>query len=314
MGGDNPPELLFPAIIQAASQLSSDQSLIVIATPSVIKQLRELNTPAEVRRRFSYKECEDVITMEDDPLTAVRRKKKSSLAIGMGLLKDKSIDALVSCGNTGALIASAAIVLPLFQGISHPALLATLPTEKGPVAVLDVGGNVVSKSEQLVRFALLGAAYQRAVLGIKSPKVGLLNVGVESGKGTHEVRQAYESLKVEHAFGFQFFGNVEARDLFKGTVDVLVTDGFTGNILLKTAEGVASFILDSLKEKIKAEAGFNDLKSRFNYAEYPGAVVCGVDGLVIKVHGDATAASLLSSIFNAIDCVKKNVISSLSEV
>ena len=323
MGGDNPPELLFPAIMQAAKQLSSDQSLLVIATKPVIDQLSsQLNSLfAEVRTRISFQECEEIITMEDDPLTAVRRKKKSSLVMGMSLLKNKRIDALVSCGNTGALIASAAIILPLFHDISHPALLVTLPTEKGPVAVLDVGGNVISKAEQLVRFAFLGAAYQRAILGIKSPKVGLLNIGIESRKGTLEVRQAYEILTAaDNSSGFQFSGNIEARDLFKGSVDVLVTDGFTGNILLKTAEGAASFVFDSLQDKIigkstlEVEKCFNELKKQFNYTEYPGAIVCGVDGLVVKVHGNATAASLLSSIFSAIECIHKNVISRLAEV
>ncbi|HEV8052020.1 MAG TPA: phosphate acyltransferase PlsX [Parachlamydiaceae bacterium] len=326
MGGDNPPALLFPAILQAAKQLPSHQTLLVIATKSVVDQLSPIiisSLPTDACARISFQECEEVITMEDDPLTAVRKKKNSSLVVGMGLLKTKRIDALVSCGNTGALIASAALILPLLRDVSHPALLVTLPTAKGPVAVLDVGGNVINKSEQLVRFAFLGAAYQRAILGIKSPKVGLLNVGIESRKGTLEVRKAYEILAgycktaaSEYIIpDFVFSGNIEARDLFKGTVDVLVTDGFTGNILLKTAEGVASFIFESLKDKIigkstpEVEKSFNDLKKQFNYAEYPGAIVCGVDGLVVKVHGNASAESLLVSIFSAMDCIQKKIIS-----
>jgi glycerol-3-phosphate acyltransferase PlsX len=324
MGGDNPPELLFSAITQAAASLSQKQSMLVIANTPVINQLSSLlysSLTTDAYKRISFQECEDVISMSDDPLSSIRLKKNSSLVYGMRLLKKKSIDAFVSCGNTGALIASAALSLPLLSGVSHPALLVTLPTEKGPVALLDAGGNVLNKAQQMVRFAFLGAAYQRAMQGVKLPTVGLLNIGVESSKGTTEVRQAFEMLKSyseatsKEMSDLSFFGNVEGRDLFKGTVDVLVTDGFTGNVLLKTAEGVASFIFEALKDKTRGmpelafEKVFKDLEKQFNYAVYPGAMVCGVDGVVVKVHGNATAESLLASIFFAFECVTKDVIS-----
>jgi glycerol-3-phosphate acyltransferase PlsX len=316
MGGDNPPELLMPAIIRAVEQLPHDHLFLVIATGPVIQQLTALlasSLSKQARSRVSFHECADVITMTDDPLTAVRHKKNSSLVQGIHLLKKKNIDAFVSCGNTGALIASAAISLSRLDGISQPALLATLPTERGPVAVLDAGGNLLNKAQHLVKLAFLGAAYQRALQGVETPTLGLLNVGVESRKGTNEVRQAYEILKSycedTAARGkepaFRFSGNIEGRDVFKGVVDVLVTDGFTGNVLLKTAEGVAAFIFDSLQEKKMDgatpdfQSAFNDLKKQFNYAEYPGAIVCGVEGVVIKVHGNATAESLLASILGA---------------
>lgn len=338
MGGDNPPELLFSAILEAAGQLSSDRSLLVIATQPVVFQLSSFlssSLSAETCARVSFLECEEVITMTDHPLSAVRRKKKSSLVLGMQLLKKKGIDAFVSCGNTGALIACAALTLPLLSGISHPALLAHLPTKKGPAAVLDVGGNVLNKADQLVRFAFLGAAYQRALQGIETPIVGLLNIGVESHKGTSEVSQAYEILKAHcqdavadrTAPCMYFLGNVEGRDLFTGAVDVLVTDGFTGNVLLKTAEGVSAFIFDSLQDKMQDkmqgkmndgstrefEKEFRNLKKQFDYTEYPGAFVCGVDGVVIKVHGNATAESFLASIISAINCVEKHVLAHVKD-
>lgn len=321
MGGDNPPELLFPAVLQAVEQVNFGHFLHVIATKQSIIQLYSLFPSllsSEIFPFICFQECEEVVSMADDPLESVRHKKNSSLALGMRLLKKRSIDALVSCGNTGALIASAAIHLPLLSGISHPALLLTLPTEKGPVAILDVGGNVLNTAFHLVDFAFFGAAYQHAVYGIKTPRVGLLNVGIESYKGTTEVRQAHEILK-SHCQGaladsMCFSGNIEGRDLFKGVVDVLVTDGFTGNVLLKTAEGVASFIFDVLQDKLNAcgvpafESVFKDLKKQFNYAQYPGAIVCGIDAVVIKVHGNANAETLLISIFSAIDCLEKQVI------
>jgi phosphate acyltransferase len=325
MGGDNPPELLFPAVIQAADKLSGNQSMLVMATKPFIAQFSSLlhsSLSADVCKRISFQECEETILMSDDPLSAIRLKKNSSLVKGIRLLKDGEIDAFVTCGNTGALIAGAALFIPLLPGISHPALLVTLPSENGPIALLDAGGNVLNQSGQLVRFAYLGAAYQKAMMGIEMPVVGLLNVGEESRKGTIEVRQAFDILKNHSETSlqgnvFSFSGNVEGRDLFKGTVDVLVTDGFTGNVLLKTVEGVSSFIFDVLKNETKGmttpafENAFNNLEKQFNYAIYPGAFVCGIDGIAVKVHGNATAESLLASIIFAFECVEKDIITSI---
>lgn len=326
MGGDNPPDLLFPAIIEAARRLCFGGSLVVLASKPVVEHLSSLLSSllsTDMCACVSFVECEEVITMADHPLDAVRHKKKSSLVRGMHLLKENEIDALVSYGNTGALIASAAIMLPLLPGISHPALLAHLPTKKGQVAVLDVGGSTLCNADQLVRFAFLGAAYQHILHDIETPKIGLLNVGVEAYKGTSEVSHAYELLREQcqgGGSGVHFLGNVEGRDLFTGAVDVLVTDGFTGNVLLKTAEGAATFIFDSLHEKMAQDASghferdFKDLKKRFNYAEYPGAYVCGIDAVVVKVHGNAVAESLLASIQSAINCLEEHVLSHVREV
>ena len=231
--------------------------------------------------------------MNEDPLVAIRRKKDASLVVGMGLLAKKQIDAFVTCGNTGALIACARLFLPLLSGVTRPALLVSLPTKTGLVSVLDVGGNISCKAQDFVQFALLGAAYQRTIHGVKHPRVGLLNIGVESKKGTAELRQAYELL--QQTDGIHFVGNVEGRNIFTGVIDVLVTDGFSGNVMLKTAEGVASLILDALN----AAEDYSALRKQFNYTEYPGAIVCGVEGVAMKVHGNATAETLLVSILSA---------------
>ena len=258
---------------------------------------------------IEYHIASDVISMEDDPLESIRRKKEASLVIGIHLLKEERLDAFISCGNTGALIACAALFLPLLPGVKRPALLISLPTKKSPVAVLDVGGNISCTALDLVQYAFLGAAYQESMYGIKIPKVGLLNIGVESTKGTVELRQAFEHLQAycqeTVARGtvpkLHFEGNVEARDVFSGGVDVLVTDGFSGNILLKTAEGVARFIFDELN--MSEENAF--LRKQFNYTEYPGATVCGVDRVLIKVHGNAKAETLLISILGAFERISR---------
>lgn len=265
--------------------------------------------------------------MGEDPLIAIRKKRNSSLVVGMKHLKKKFLDAFVSCGNTGALIACATLFLTLLSDISRPALLVRVPTKRGPVAILDVGGIVSCKAHHLVKYAFLGVAYHRAISGVEVPAVGLLNIGVESKKGTVEVRQAYEQLQehcrdlVAHGLSPQmhFVGNVEGRDVFSGAVDVLVTDGFTGNVLLKTAEGIGAFIFDSLDSAITKDtpleflSAFNDLKKQFNYNEYPGAMVCGVDGVVVKVHGNATERALLNSIIDAAHLVKKKLVPLIKE-
>lgn len=327
MGSDSPPNLLFSAVLQAAEKFGASTTLVVIATKTVVDQILPLAAAQQQVQRstITFQIVADTIAMADEPLGAVRRKKGSSLVVGMRLLKKRQIDAFVSCGNTGALVASAALSLSRLPGVVRPPLLASLPTEKGAVSVLDVGGNVSCKAHHLVQFAYLGSAYHRAIKGISVPKVGLLNVGSESKKGTKEVRQAYELLKAHcqqlAASGnvqMDFVGNVEGRDVFKGAVDVLVTDGFTGNVLLKTAEGVASLIFGSLidicqQEGVSVDKVMSGIKKQFDYAEYPGAIVCGVDGVVVKVHGCATAKALYSSIVGASQCVERQVISGIKQ-
>lgn len=294
MGGDSPPEHLFEAVVRAAKTLGSAVKLFPIATPPIIQSLAPKAPPS-----ITFCSAADVITMEDSPLAVVRKKKEASLLVGIRLLKDKKIDAFISCGNTGALIAAASLYLSRLPGIKTTALLAVLPTEKNPLAVLDVGGNLSNSSTHLFELALMGAAYQRRVLRKEKPHVGLLNIGIESKKGTIAHREAYEMLKKETSF--EFVGNIEAREVFKGGLDVLVTDGFTGNILLKTSEGVGAFIFEALKSTFGGQMpeSIVQMQKRFNYEEYPGALVYGIDGIVIKAHGNASALSLYQSIIFA---------------
>jgi len=230
---------------------------------------------------FEYIETTEFVAMDDNPLSALRRKKNASLFAGLHFLKAKKIDAFVSAGNTGALVLGAKVILGNLPGILRSALLARMPTKKEPVAVLDVGANVQVKAIHLVQFSLLGTAFAKAH-GVKNPTVGLLNIGSEAMKGTSELRVAYKELKKLKNAPFHFAGNIEGKSVFDGDVDVLITDGFTGNVFLKTAEGIASLILDRFgtllppHEYKKLMPQIGDLSGHLHYAEYPGAILAGI--------------------------------------
>jgi glycerol-3-phosphate acyltransferase PlsX len=320
MGSDCSPAFLFKAIDQAAEQFP-----VVSFTVFVTQTAREdilAHFPLFLQKRTSieFQIVTDVIEMQDEPLVALRHKKNSSLVLGLKLLKKRYLDGFVSAGNTGALIAGATLSLPLLSGIKRPALLATLPTEKGDVVVIDVGGNVACKAHHLVQFAQMGAAYQRCCRGGAKPRVGLLNIGVESQKGTSEVRQAYRLLQNDaYQHQMHFMGNVEGREVFEGIVDVVVTDGFTGNVLLKTSEGVSFFILQQFQQALKGispeqrEVVLRDLHNRFDYEEYKGAIVCGIDGVVVKCHGQTSSKGLLNGVKGAIQLVQEGFISQIKQ-
>lgn len=322
MGSDSAPQVLFKAILEAVELINSKDKFVVFATKEIADELNKKFHHPQILWHFS----DEPIFMTDDPLFAIRKKKKSSMILGIKELKKKMIDVFISAGNTGSLVAAGTLYLKKFSKNTRPALLALLPTKKQPMAVIDVGGNLSCKANHLVQFAKMGVLYQSCALEIKHPKVGLLNVGTESKKGTQEVRQAYESLKFDqmslsneiNALHIDFIGNIEADEVFEGKVDVLVTTGLTGNVLLKTAEGMASFIFDTfakdqnLANSFSKEA-FHSLYQKFNYAEYPGAILVGVDGIVIKCHGDSSAHAMYSSIKGAISLFQNQFLSKMKE-
>lgn len=332
MGSDTPPKIIFEGVLQAAKYFSPSFTFVVFATSPVIEEIRSsfsLQLSANSRQSFvniEFKKVFDCIEMTEEPVYAISHKKRSSLVAGIKLLKKRQLSAFVSAGNTGALLACVTLQLPRLPGIRRPALLVTVPTLMGPVAVLDVGGNVSCKAHQLVQFALMGAAFQACSQEIILPKVGLLNIGVESIKGTPLIRQAYQDLQElsikESEFEnpkMKFVGNVEGRDVFLGKIDVLVTEGFSGNVLLKTAEGFASVIFESIHKAIMPNASTEikealiSVKNRFNHTEYPGAIVCGIEGVVIKCHGNATATAICQSIKSAIILVETQFIEKMKK-
>ncbi len=317
MGGDGAPVDLFKGVLEAADSLT-DAQLIVIGTQDEIDRCQTL--PQHPRVHFTV--AKEEISMDESPLLAVRRKKKSSIAIGTEMLRSQECDAFVSAGNTGALTAFSNFVLKKIPGIDRPALSTLLPTECGQVIVLDIGANIILKPCHLMQFALMGAAFQRAFRQIKRPRIGLLNIGGEARKGTYEARQAYEHFnhyaeRLEEN-NLVFEGNIESQAVFEGRVDVLVTDGFTGNIFLKTCEGVSNFIIDQIHKRfLTSQSAYprdvlQKVERTLDYAEYPGAVLLGVEAVVVKCHGRSCARAMANGIQGAYRLVKNQTIPQIS--
>lgn len=316
MGSDRSPEILFEAILEMAKELGPTYSFLIFATSEVYDKVFESLRPFLKSRNVAHIDfilTPEVILMQDDPMEALRKKKNSSLVQGIKSLKKRVIQGFISCGNTGALVLASALSLPRFFQVDRPALMTFIPSVDGSISVLDVGGNVQYNASHLVCFADLGASFCRIHKNIETPKVGLLNIGIESKKGTKEHRTAYEILS-QPSHRYEFIGNIEGREIFKTEFDLLVTDGFSGNILLKTIEGAGEYVIQIVKEELKknkvshTEELFKQLKKRLSYTEYPGAVLLGLDGLVMKCHGDASPNALKKSIETAISFIQKSLI------
>lgn len=305
MGNSLSPSVLLDALLSIPKQ--NGVELAPIGTPDLESKCSSL-----------FYSAPDFITMEESPIRALKQKKNASMLFGLRLLNDGEIDAFISAGSTPALILGAKTILSSLPGIKRPALFSYFPTKKDPVAVLDLGANVQCKAIHFVQFALMASAYLQ-VNGVKIPKVGLLNIGKEPLKGTSALKEAYQMLKKMDNPSFKFSGNIEGKSVFEGNVDALITDGFTGNVFLKTAEGIANLILErmqsSLDEKTLSLLGpkLADLQKHLHYAEYPGALLLGVNGIVIKSHGHSSTKAFINAIYGAIALVKKDFLKSFSQ-
>jgi phosphate acyltransferase len=290
MGGDHAPRAEVEGAILAARELGARVTLVGIE--SVVRQ--ELNRHRHRSLPIDIVNATDVITMRDSPSHAFRRKKDSSLHVAARLVRDGKADALVSAGNTGAVMTVARFVLGTLASVDRPALAAAFPNMKEKVTViLDVGANVDSKPAQIEQFAVMGEIYYRAIWGVKRPRVALLSIGEEEMKGNELTREASARLKQS---SLNFVGNVEGRDVFRGDVDVIVCDGFIGNVALKISEGLVEHIGGMLKKAIKSsltsqlgyalsKRAFDDFRKRTDYSEYGGAPLLGVRGITIIGHG-----------------------------
>jgi glycerol-3-phosphate acyltransferase PlsX len=335
MGSDSSPSVLFEAVLKAAADVPFPCTFVVLVAHTWAERLSMLySSIPRGAAPIEFQLCEDWVAMDEDPLTAVRFKKAASMLVGISLLKEQNIDALVSAGHTGVMIAGASLSLPKLEGIDRPALLALLPTRKKPIVVVDVGGSLSCRACHYIQYAHMGVAFRSVCYRDKLPVVGLLNVGSEAIKGTKELIQAHQLLKEFSSSScggskspvFSFIGNVEAREIFDGNVDVVVTDGFTGNVLLKAVEGVASFVISTSIDALsgtalasEAAATISALQHQFDYAEYPGAILCGIDGIIIKCHGSSSSKAMYHAIHRALSLVKekfivrlKNVLSAIS--
>jgi glycerol-3-phosphate acyltransferase PlsX len=293
MGGDHGPAVTVPAALAFLEQAPDALVILVGLEAPLQTQLAKSKSPA--RARISVVAASEVVAMDEPPADALRKKKDSSLRVAVNLVKEGRADACVSAGNTGALMAIARFVLKTLPGIDRPAIASQLPTKKGEVTALDLGANVNCTPQQLVQFAAMGSALSSAVAGIERPSVGLLNIGEEDIKGNELVKETAELLK---SSGLNFYGNVEGNDIYKGTTDVVVCDGFVGNVALKTSEG----LVQMLYEFLKAEFTRNPLTRAAALVAYPvllkfrnridprrhnGATLVGLRGVVVKSHGGA---------------------------
>ncbi|PWT87887.1 MAG: phosphate acyltransferase PlsX, partial [Blastocatellia bacterium] len=269
-------------------------------------ELRRCGWRGDGDRGIELVDAPEVIAMDDPVATSVRRKKKSSLRIGTKLVTEGRADGFVSAGNTGAAMATAKMVIGTLPGVDRPALAALIPTKSArPVLLLDVGANSECKPHHLAQFAVMGDAYSRAVLGTAKPSVGLMSIGEEEAKGNDLTKEAFPLLR--QLTNLNFVGNVEGRDVFSGIVDVIVTDGFTGNVMLKLSEGLTEAMLSMLKRELTTSAvtkagavlakpAFRNIKRRLDYSEYGGAPLLGVRRIVVIGHGRSNARAIRNAI------------------
>jgi len=318
MGGDHGPAVTVPAAA-AFLEATPDAAVILVGRHAALAPLvAKLASP--VRARITLQDATEVVDMDEPPADALRKKKDSSLRVAINLVKDGTADACVSAGNTGALMAIARFVLKTLPGIDRPAIASQLPTQTGIVTVLDLGANVNCTPDQLVQFAAMGSALVSAVNGVDRPTVGLLNIGEEDIKGNEVVKQAAELLKTS---GLNFHGNVEGDDIYKGTTDVVVCDGFVGNVALKTSEGLAQMLYAFLKAEftrnpLRRAAALvvypvlRSFKRRIDPRLYNGATLVGLKGVVVKSHGGADVTGFRVALDKAYAEVANNVLDGIA--
>lgn len=310
MGGDFGPCVPVPAAVQAVYRFPNIEITLVGDRPAIEFELSQIESP--VPHCFNITHAPDVVTMSDSPVVALRHKSKSSMRMAIDLVHDNHVDAVVSAGNTGALLAIGCYVLKTLEGIHRPAICSFVPANDQHLYLLDLGANVDTDAQHLHQFARMGAALSSVVDGVASPRVALLNIGREEGKGNDQVKRARKLIDADK--DINFVGSIEGSDLFSGFSDVVVCDGFVGNVALKVSEGTASFISSIVKEEFErdwlsrcaavlARPILNRVYKRLDTQRYNGASFLGLSGVVVKSHGDST----VDSFFHAIAQAKKEV-------
>ena len=319
MGGDHAPAEIVRGAAAAARELAVEIALV--GRPEVIGPLLATVGPAP---GVAIVPAADVITMDEHGATAARQKRESSIVVGLRELKEGRAAAFVSAGNTGAVMAAAILVLGRVRGIERPALGAVFPARAGGrVLLLDAGANADVRPAHLVQFARMGHAFARNAMGVASPRVGLLSIGEEAAKGNQLVQETHPLLG--EALGEAFSGNVEGTDVLRGGVDVVITDGFTGNVVLKAAEGAAELILGELRSALTAKLhyrlaaallrpAFRRVRGRIDYQEYGGAPLLGVQGVVFVAHGRSQAPAIVSAVRAARDAAAGGVMEAITAV
>src|SRR6056297_136429 len=321
MGGDNAPKAIIAGCVEALKTNSIESDIMLVGNwEQLVETFIELNL--SIPENIQIHHAEECITNEDKPAKAIRRKKDSSMVVAYELLNSGEADAMLSAGNTGALLAGGIFLTGRIDGISRPALAPAYPTRNGFTLLVDAGANADCKPSNLVEFAIMGSIYMNKVFQIDSPKVGLLNIGEEAGKGNRLTNESYELMA--HSDHFNFSGNLEVRNLPEGLCDVAVCDGFTGNTVLKLTEGVAinlmrtikSHMTDTFLHKMGAlllKSSFAKIKKEMDYTEYGGAPLLGLKRPVVKAHGSSNAKAIKNALVYAEIYAKSKVIESIEK-
>ena len=318
MGGDHGTHVTIPAAVQYLRKNPNDTIILVGLTEAIEKELRTVK--ASAGPNLCIHAASEIVGMDESPQSAMRNKKNSSMRVAINLVKEGEASACVSAGNTGALMATARYVLKTLPGIDRPAIASYLPTNKGQVCMLDLGANTDCNAEHLLQFAIMGSTLVSALEHKPNPSVGLLNIGSEDIKGNEVVKQAAELLRESD---LNFYGNVEGNDIFKGTTDVVVCDGFVGNVALKTTEGLAQMLGGFLREEfgrnlltklagLIAMPVLKAFKRRVDHRRYNGASLLGLKGIVVKSHGSADDFAFLCAIERAAEEARGGMLQDIS--
>ena len=327
MGGDNAPHEIIKGAVEAVGK-SDAIHVILVGKEDVINQ--ELSGYTYNKEQISVVNTSEVIETAEPPVNAIRKKKQSSIVVGMNMVKQKEADAFVSAGSSGAILVGGQVIVGRIKGIERPPLAPLIPTEKGFSLLIDCGANVDARASHLVQFAKMGSIYMENVLGIKNPRVAIVNIGAEEEKGNALVKETFPLLK--ECTDINFVGSIEAREIPHGEADVIVCEAFVGNVILKLYEGLAGTLVGAIKKgmmstlrsKIGAALALPALKSTlkaFDATQYGGAPLLGLNGLVVKTHGSANAVEITNSIFQCVTFkeqdingkIRKNIISSTEQ-
>ncbi|MBW1701297.1 MAG: phosphate acyltransferase PlsX [Deltaproteobacteria bacterium] len=299
MGGDNAPEMVVQGAVEAASEWGIDVTLVGDKNVIIEKLGSRYSTD-----HISVHHCEEVVRMDEAPLKGVRRKKDASIRVAFGLVRRGEVDAVVSAGNSGASVAAGVLTLGRMEGVERPAIASIFPGERGNVVLIDVGANVDCRPAHLFQFGVMAHAFASSCLGMESPKIGLLSIGEEGSKGNEQVRLARELFEESQ---FDFVGNVEGRDIFTGDVEIIVCDGFVGNVALKMSEGMAQAITKLLRREsmssllgrtalLLGRRAFKSIERKLDYEEYGGAPLLGINGVGIICHGGSSNRAIKNAV------------------
>lgn len=326
MGGDYAPDEMIKGAVEAADGLESEKIILIGNEKTIKEKVKEIYGKEDisgVNHKLVIKNATEVITNEESPTEAIKHKKDASMVVGFQMLKDGEGDVLVSAGSTGAFMAGGLLKVGRIKGIDRPALCPMLPTYDGKgFMLIDSGANTNCRPINLLQFAEMGSIYMKQVFGRENPKIGLLNIGAEEGKGNDLLKESYVRLQEDSKV--DFYGNIEGRYIFDGDVDVVVTDGLTGNVALKTIEGMGATVNKMLKEELLRnpwtkflslllKPALKSFKKRMDYSEYGGALLLGINKPMVKCHGSAKAKLVKITLKQAEDFAKNKVVETIKE-